>query len=364
MDPVAPPTASPVGRRLVWLYTLAWVPYLVAYGAVLGASFEVPASWAVMGALANGLPPALLGWPAIAAGRHVPWTPARRGRFLAAHAAGALTYAVACAAGTWLLFRLFHRLETGEWEWTIGQAGPLFWQLLVATLLYVVLAAVGNAATLQRRVREEEARASRARELAARSRLEALRARLDPHFLFNTLHSLLALVRRDPSAAEEGLERFGGLLRYALGAGRGEDDEVSLAEEAAFVADYVELESLRLAGRLAWRQSIAPEALACRLPALTVQPLVENALRHAVAPRATVGRVELEGRVRDGRLEITVADDGPGADPAALEGGGVGLELVRERLGARHGDAAGLALDTAPGRGFTARLWMPAVPDG
>jgi signal transduction histidine kinase len=350
---------APHSGRLLWLYGLAWATYLTAYGAVLGASLEVPASWAVMGAVANGLPPALLGWLAIRAGRGIPRRAVTAGRFFALHGAGALAFAAASTVGSWLLFRLFHGLETGDWDWSLGQTGPLFWQLLIATLLYVVLAGLGNAAALQERLRLEEARAVRARELATRSRLEALRARLDPHFLFNTLHSLLALVRRDPTAAEQGLERFGDLLHYTLQAGGDGSDEVMLAEERAFVGAYLELESLRLASRLAWSEQFEEEALSCRLPALTLQPLVENAVRHAVAPRAAGGRVQVRARVRDHRLELEVLDDGPGADPETLQVGGGGLDLVRGRLEALHGTAAGLEIETAPGAGFKVRLWLP-----
>lgn len=356
------PAAS--GGRFAWLYLVAWLPYLVAYGLVLSTALDVPISWAVAGAVANGLPPAALGWAAIGMGRRITWRTVPVARFLAFHGAAAAVYALACATGTWLLFRIFDRLELGAWNWSLGEVGPLVWQLLIATLLYAVLAGIGNAIALQHRLREEEARAARARELATRSQLEALRARLDPHFLFNTLHSLLALVRRDPIAAEAGLERFGDLLHYTLHTGDDEEEEVTFAKELTFVAGYLELESLRLGDRLVWRETIEPETLACRVPALSLQPLVENALRHAVAPRAGGGRIELRTRIDGGRLEIEVADDGPGAEPSALENGGLGLELVRQRLETLHGAAAGLQIETAPGAGFTARIWMPAVREG
>lgn len=350
--------------HFAWLYLLAWLPYLIAYGLVLGAALEVPASLAVAAAVANGLPPATLGWAAIGIGKAITWRSGPVAKFLALHAAAAALYALASAAGTWLLFRVLNRLESGTWDWALGDVGPLVWQLLIATLLYAVLAGIGNALALQQRLREEESRAARARELATRSQLEALRARLDPHFLFNTLHSVLALVRRDPAAAEAALERFGDLMHYTLHAGDDQEEEVTFAEERAFLAGYVELESLRFGDRLVWREAIQPETLACRVPALSLQPLVENALRYAVAPRAEGGRIDLRTRMREGRLEIEVADDGPGAEPAALEDGGLGLELVRQRLETLHGAAAGLQIETAPGAGFTARLWMPAIREG
>lgn len=353
---------SGVSGRLVWLYALAWVPYLLAYGAVLRASMGVPLSWATVGALANGLPPALLGWWALEIGRFAPRLESRS-RFRLLHAVSAVTYAVACMVGTWLLFQTFHRIETGSWDWSRGESGPLVWQLLICTLIYAVLAGVGHALTLRDRLQEEETRSARARELAARSQLEALRSRLDPHFLFNTLHSLLALVRRDPSAAEEGLERLGDLLHYALRAREADGDEVTLAEERGFLVGYIELERLRLADRLRWEEHFEPAALSCRVPAFTLQPLVENALRHAVAARRGGGRVAVGGRVDDHVLRLEVADDGPGADPEALDGRGQGLELVGERLRAIHGELAELEIETAPGAGFKVRIHLPVVRD-
>lgn len=347
-------------KHFVVLYVLAWATYVVAYGAVLRAAGMPPLRWAAIGAVANGLPPAVLGWWAIRMGRVAPRI-ARRGRFWACHLAAAALYISCCVVGTWLLFRFFHRLETGVWDWSIGRLGVLTWQLLIGTLLYTVLAGLGHAVALQVRLHEEANRAIRARELAARAQLEALRARLDPHFLFNTLHSLLALVRRDPEMAEEGLERLGDLLHYALRARGVEGDQVTLAEERAFLEGYIELERLRLADRLRWEERIATEALTCRLPAFTLQPLVENALRHAVASRAGGGRVTVGGQILDGVLVLEVADDGPGAEADSDAGGGLGLTLVRERLQALYGDRAGLAIETGSGRGFTARVHLPAI---
>jgi len=135
--------------RYLWLYTLAWAPYFVLYGVVLGASMELPLSWAAVGAAANGLPPAILGWWVLRFGR------ARSGltdgaRFWVSHALAAAGYAIACALGTWFLFRIFERFDRGAWNWSLENAvGPTLWQLLICTLIYAVLAGLGHAVGLR-----------------------------------------------------------------------------------------------------------------------------------------------------------------------------------------------------------------------
>ncbi len=347
------------------LYLMGWASYILAYGLALGTTMDLSLAWVALGALSGGLPPALFGWWVFRLGRSVRWEEGHRRRFFAVHGGAAAAYALLSATGTWLLLRVSHRLIDGGWDWAEASIAESVWHLLMGTLLYTVLAGLGHAAALAQRLREEEARLARARELAARMELEALRSRLDPHFLFNTLHSLLALVRSDARAAEEGLERFGELLHYTLRT-RGDRESVPLSEEWAFVADFLALEALRLADRLRWEHDLSPEALACEVPAFTVQPLVENAVRYAVAPRAGGGRIAIRASVAEGVLTLEVSDDGPGAEPEDLEDGGEGLELVRDRLQAVHGRRAELEIENAAAAsalgGLTVRVRLPARP--
>ncbi len=348
---------------LAWLYPLPWLLYLVLYGLALAVAGRLSPGMAALGAVANVLPPALLGPAVFSVARRLPWTSTARPRFFALHAASLLAYGAASALGSFAIFWLTDSLRGGgapkrlATEWRIAA-----WQVLIAALLYCALAGFAYTTRLLGRLRDEEARLARARELQARAELAALRARLSPHFLFNALHSLLALVRTDAAAAEEGIERLGDLLHYALAAPEREGDEVALGEEWAFTTDYLALESLRLGERLRIEADLPAELATCRVPALCLQPLVENAVRHAVAPRAAGGRVAVRARTEDGALVLEVADDGPGADPKALAGEvGLGLRLVRERLIALYGARAWLALDHRPGAGLTARLCMPVV---
>jgi two-component system LytT family sensor kinase len=194
---------------------------------------------------------------------------------------------------------------------------------------------------------------------AARARLDALRARLHPHFLYNALHGLSALVRHDPDLAEEAIERLGRTLRYVLDR---EEDGVSLCTEWRFVEDYLAIERLRLGDRLRLTADFDAESGDCLVPPLCLQPLVENAIRHAIAPRAEGGWIDIRARVDGEYLRITVRDDGPGASAEAVESGrGLGLEALRERMRAWTVDthAGELAITTAPGRGFTAVVTLP-----
>ena len=347
--------------RLAWLYPLAWLPYLAVYGLALGYGMALDPGVALLAAGANVLPPALLGAAVLRLCARLPWEPRRRRRFFAAHVGLALLYAALSVAGVWALFKVADRVRTGTWPSASYDPRVAAWQFFIALLLYAVLASLAYAAALVVRLRDEEARLARLAELQSRAELKALRARLDPHFLFNTLHSLLALVRRDPRAAEEALERFGGLLHYVL-RGQEEGEEVRLAEEWSFVRDYLEIEALRLGERLRVEAAVDADAGACLVPAFTLQPLVENAIRHGIATRAGGGRLAVRASVSGGLLHVEVADDGAGAEPDEVGDGGHGLALVRERLRAAHGARAELEVETAPGAGFVVRLRLPAVP--
>jgi signal transduction histidine kinase len=227
--------------------------------------------------------------------------------------------------------------------------------------IYGMAASFCYALRAHQRARAQELAATRLQAAAAQARLEALRARLNPHFLYNSLHALAALVRVEPAAAEPAFERLGSLLRYVLDE---TGEEVSLDEEWAFVRNYLELERLRLGDRLRVESQLDPDARPWLIPPLTVQPLVENAVRHAVAPRTDGGTVGIRAQVADGGLRITVWDDGPGATLDALRNGrGLGLRAVRERVEGvtANGVRGELHLETRPGAGLAATIFLPEV---
>jgi sensor histidine kinase YesM len=290
----------------------------------------------------------------------IPWSPYGWPRALAIHAAIALVYATLSAWASWLLFSVTWDWFAGQVTWQQHQPGVVVWQCFMALMIYAIVSSVTYAFLASKRLREEENRASRAEALRTKAELQALRAQLNPHFLFNTLHSLLALVRADSIAAEDAIEQFADLLRYASRVHHQPGDEVALVEEWEFVRNYLALESLRIGDRLRIDEHMDGDAADCMVPSFCLQPLVENAIRHAIAPKAAGGSVRIRAAVTNGRLALDVIDDGPGADPASTtRNGRLGLRLVRGRLEALYGDRATFAVETAPGSGFAVHIEVP-----
>lgn len=340
------------------LYALAWVPLAAMYG-VMGATFGWSLPVAARYALIVVLPYALLGVLVLAVPRRVPWTDERRARFAGAQLGLAILYVAAGTAG-WMGLQLAESLLIKGHAQVRFFPMVVAWHALVGGLLYASLASGAYAWENARRVREEAARAARADALRARAELAVLRSQLNPHFLLNTLHVALGLVRRDPALAERALERLGELMHYGLRMHRDSVDQVTLGEEWAFVRRYLEIESVRLDERLQLRLEADPEALECPVPPFVLQPLVENAVHHAVAPRKQGGRIEVRARREGDRLRLEVRDDGPGLPSRpSPSGAGLGLQLLRDRLAQLYGGKAGLSLEAAQGGGVRATVDLP-----
>ncbi len=213
---------------------------------------------------------------------------------------------------------------------------------------YVAVVAIGQALAYLERYRQRE-------RLLARAELQALRAQIQPHFLFNALAAIATLGYREPAVADAALTRLAGLLRASL---RDAGHEVALRDEVAFVGEYLELYKLLMADRLTVRFDIDAEAWTAAVPSMLLQPLIENAIVHGVARRAEGGRIAVTGRVAAGRLLLSIENDaGPGAPRARSDG--VGLANVRERLRVLYGDAHRLRLDAGTGS-VTVRIEFPA----
>jgi two-component system, LytTR family, sensor kinase len=192
-------------------------------------------------------------------------------------------------------------------------------------------------------------RAARLRARLAEARLEALRGQLQPHFLFNTLNSISSLMYKDPAAADTMMARLAELLRASLRAEQRR--EIPLAEELALVEQYLAIERVRFEDRLAVSVDVAADAVDARIPPFLLQPLVENALRHALTAG---GHLQLEARLVDGELRVTIADDGPGLASAHE---GVGLANTRARLAELYGARGRLELVSE--RGVVATVVVP-----
>jgi sensor histidine kinase YesM len=210
-----------------------------------------------------------------------------------------------------------------------------------------------EAATLELRARElaEE----RARKLAAEARLSSLASRIHPHFLFNTLNSISALIPEDPRRAEEMVGRLAALLRFSLDAQQSE--LTPLGVELKIVRDYLEIQKARFGDRLRYSIEVPAELEGAEAPPLAVASLVENAVKHAVAPRREGGAVRVAARAVGGSLELEVSDDGPGFRLEAATPGH-GLDNLLSRLAVLYNGAAGLEVEDAQ-PGAIVRMRLP-----
>jgi two-component system LytT family sensor kinase len=252
---------------------------------------------------------------------------------------------------------------------TLGAgAGDMTWsRLLIFDAVAALFFGIAIDAYYMLRMRSERlARALCAHEIQTqqlaqaktRAELAALRARINPHFLFNTLNSIAELVRTDAAGAEDMIQKLAHVFRYVLDAGNRES--VTLGEEIETVERYLAIEQVRLGGRLQSHFEVEEKARAVRLPALLLQPLVENAIKHGIAPQAGGGQVAVDCRIENERCVITVRDTGPGFSEEA--GAGFGLRSVRERLDLSYGDD--YRFEIQDGDGACVRISLPtAAPE-
>jgi two-component system LytT family sensor kinase len=243
--------------------------------------------------------------------------------------------------------------------------GRMAAEVVKAVFVFAILSLVAHALEYARRARMTEAAGLRLQASLARAELQrtaaelrGLRMQVNPGFLFTALGAVAARVHRAPAQAERMVVRLADLLRQAMAATGGQ--EVPLEEEMRAAEPFLEVERIRLGGRLRVVERVDDDALECTVPAFTLQPLLENAIRHAVAPHAKGACVTVEISRTDDAVEIAVDDDGPGADVSAVDGApGLGLRAIRQRLRARYGDAARMTIRTAPGAGFGVRIRVP-----
>jgi signal transduction histidine kinase len=255
-----------------------------------------------------------------------------------------LLRAIAVHLPSVVLFSLGHLAVLGAVQWWLaaGKGHPFdYWtELQRATLQYFdwemmtywAIAGLSHAVLYYRESRDRAVRASQLETRLVEAQLKALQQQLHPHFLFNTLHAISALMHRDVEAADRTLMRLSDLLRLTLdNIGQ---QEVTLQTELEFLTKYLQIEQTRFADRLIIRFDVAPDALDVLVPNLVLQPLVENAIRHGVAKKAGPGHIDITAR-RDGdKLLMEVRDDGVGLSESALTAiqKGIGVSTTRARL--------------------------------
>lgn len=225
-------------------------------------------------------------------------------------------------------------------------------------LTYWGVVGVAHALEYYRRYREREVRASQLETQLARAQLDALRMQLQPHFLFNTLNTISVLMKEDVNLANRVLVSLSELLRSTLR--NPETNEVSLKEELEFLKRYLEIEQTRFHDRLNVEIKVDPTAYHAQVPHLILQPLVENVVRHAVAPRASKSTLQITAVRSNGTLELKVVDDGPGAEPTSAAGSkGIGLRNTKARLDRLYGEAHRFDFSSAKGQGVQVSITIP-----
>lgn len=338
------------------IYIGAWIAYVVLVGLVVQAD-ELAAgqfdpmliAYAFVTTGSGGVLLALV-WPLTG------WMERRSlatGARLAIHLAGAIAFAV-------FAHLIILALQKGDDRSLSWHAWPLMYSVMGYALMAGIFQTVRANAAAQR----QALAAQQAQTLLVAAELGALRSKLNPHFLFNTLHSIIALTQRNPAAAETALFQFSDMLRYVLDTERAGADRVTLDAELQFVRDYLELEQLRLGPRLQVQWDLDPDLGDCVLPALTLQPLIENSIKHAFNPYTRPGLLRIESR-RDpdaALLRLTVSDDGPGAAPEAIAASlGLGIRTIGRRLELDYAGRAALTIDSRPGAGFAACVTLPCA---
>ena len=336
-------------RTWVWLQLIiGWLPMWALFTTLIVTMHPgSPPLWASLISLRMIVAAAGLGLIVRRLTQRFQWPRRVRLSFIALHLVAALVFGVA-----WLLLSsIIESLIGGALVIPVGPGFVPF--LVVGAWLYIMVAGVAYAT-------QATERAARAEANAARSQLEALRSQLNPHFLFNALHTVVQLIPREPRRAAQAAEQLGGLLRKTIEEDR---DLVPLAEERAFVARYLEVEGLRFGDRLTVRIEVTPEADRALVPSFALQTLVENAVRHGAEPSVEPTEVAVDGRIVGDALVLTVRDTGAGASAAQLaRSNGTGLARLRDRLAVLFGGGARLDLTTETPRGFTVSLRVPLSP--
>ncbi len=231
--------------------------------------------------------------------------------------------------------------------------------------VYAVMVCAWHAWDYHRRYREREAQAAELETRLAQAQLQALRMQLNPHFLFNTLNAVSSLMLKDVNLANRVIARLGELLRLTLEINN--DQEVPLQQELELLRRYIEIEQIRFGDLLQVKMEVEPATLDATVPNLILQPLVENAIRHAIEPQATGGKIELRSVRSKGSLLLQVSDHGPGlnSQPSATDEKSsqarerIGLSNTRQRLQKLYGDRQSFELVANPSGGMTANITIP-----
>jgi signal transduction histidine kinase len=329
---------------------IALFPQIASQGIVLLHVGGQMAAWVVWAALTPIV--------AMTVRRH-PLERGQLGRSLAWHG----TLAAACAAVyvVWLpiVSRATSTSSVAQEQFGLVFRSQLGARATLAVLMYAAIAGVTVAMDEGRRRRTRDLQTARLEADLARAQLQALQMQLQPHFLFNTLHAIGMLVQEDPAKASATIIQLGDLLRRTLALA--DVPEIALREELEILRDYLRIEETRFGDRLAVTIDAPAELLTSTVPSFILQPIVENAVRHGVAPRTSPGHITVRARRAGSSITIEVEDDGPGFATGDTRDGGIGLAATRARLEVLYGQRASVACDEGPGGGALVRVSIPSA---
>jgi len=258
------------------------------------------------------------------------------------------------------------RLGNGVWPDSVSDLLAEFQPIFLSSfawwsLIYWTILVASYAFDYHQRYQEGQLKASQLETQLAQSQLQTLKMQLHPHFLFNTLHSISALMREDVEAADQMIARLGEFLRMTLR--NSGEQETTLEQELKFLECYLGIEKLRFQDRLTTRIEAEPVTMEARVPNLFLQPIVENAIRHGIAQQTNAGVVTISARRDNGRLHIEVRDNGPGLILKNDVADGVGLANTRSRLQRLYGDEHHFGMMNAVEGGLVVTLEIPFYPE-
>lgn len=349
--------------RITWrgvsIATGLWLLYTMLLAAIITQAEGAPFKWALVGQFSESLIMALASVP-------IWWLVVRRmdgmhwGWILTAH----LLLAPLYTWGTVELYLEVSRLQASQ-ETIEALLETYPWLVVTHATMYVIQFALYHLIRSVQRLQLKEQQATEYLAQARRQELAALKAQVNPHFLFNTLNSISATLKRDPDQAREMIAKLAGMMRYALDSSNRE--LVSLREEISFARQYLDLESHRFSDRLDARVEVEPEgeALDTPLPPMVLQPLVENALRHGIGRNEEGGTVWVRVTSEGEEVSVCVKDTGAGPDtdaPLASESEGMGLANTSTRLEHTYGPDA--ALHTAQNEPTGFKVWFSIPRNG
>jgi hypothetical protein len=347
-------------RQRLAFYLIAWLPIAALLTVILKRDAS---SW--IEAILVAAPMSLLYAFMCLSAWYVCLTAPMRGQS-SARSIGTLGAASALASGVWALLGEVWTLSLDPWMTPPGlsdhyltQAATVF---IIGMLLYLLAAATHYLLIAVDEYREAEKRTLEMQVLAREAELKALRAQIDPHFLFNSLNSISALTVSDPQGARRMCLLLADFLRSSLVLGA--KKEIPVSDELRLVESFLNIEKVRYGSRLSVVRNIDPHCNGCLVPPLLIQPLVENAIRHGIAPLVDGGTIRMDVQREGSILEIVLenpVDSGDG--PIAKDGAGMGLENVRSRLAKLFANEAIVDVSHENSR-FQVRLRFPCIQFG